>query len=82
MTRFRLKSATMALRHAHEKDTAITIPAGAEILAGALDHSPTAAPNRTVQISWNGDFLTMFQIDLIERGEDSHSPESKQKDRV
>jgi hypothetical protein len=68
--RIRLKSAAIALHYEGNKGRAFTIPTGAEILAPELDYSPGAQPNRTIEVFWNGKAATMFQIDLIERGEE------------
>ena len=65
--RFRLKGAAIAASFEDGKEQVLYIPAGAEIVvAGSLGDGPT---NREVNVEWEGKTLTMFAVDLLERGE-------------
>jgi hypothetical protein len=59
----------LVLSYEGNKGRVLTLPAGAEIVCAKLDHSPNAAPNRTVLVLWKGTFAVMFQADLIDKGE-------------
>jgi hypothetical protein len=72
--RFRLKSATIAVNRAPERDEILHVPEGAEILV--LDRAcPEVAdpPNQQVFVEWNGRIYSMFVVDIQERGELIHT---------
>jgi hypothetical protein len=69
MPRFRLKSATMVLHCAGQQGRASVIPAGAEVIASGPDLRSTGSPNRLIQVQWGGEAVTLYQVDLLERGE-------------
>ena len=67
MPTFRLKAATIAIAHEDGKEVAVRVPAGADILVtGSLDGEE---PNRQVIAQWGWKTLTMFAVDILERGE-------------
>jgi hypothetical protein len=70
--RFQLRRSTIAIvDNDNGKKVATMIPAGAVIMALGLDPLECAARNRTeqIEVSWNGRSMSMFLIDLQERGE-------------
>jgi hypothetical protein len=66
--RFRLKTATIAASFEDGKERVLYIPAGAEIVVtGSLSNDGPI--NREVSVEWEGNTLTMFAVDILERGE-------------
>lgn len=71
MFRFRLKASIMAVYYGVEgKGEAVIIPAGSEIVTDDLSN-PRALPDqsRLVKVGWNGKTVSMFLVDLLDRGE-------------
>jgi hypothetical protein len=64
-----MTSETLVLSFEGNTGRVRTLPAGAEIVCGKLDHSPNPAPNRTVLVLWKRKFAALFQADLIGKGE-------------
>ena len=76
---FRLKAAAIAVKDEAEKRTAVQLPTGAEILV--LDHVLSDTPldsSHQVKVEWDGMVLSMFLVDIHEKGE-RISPHSKRK---
>lgn len=59
--RFRLERATLALGVADGKRSAVTIPVGAVI---KVVSDPTGTGNPMVDVHWEGQTLTMFEVDV------------------
>ena len=67
---FRLKSATMAIHNLGNSRTVLVIPQGAEIAAIDVPDSRTGFEHsRLIEIQWDGKTVSMFLLDLFERGE-------------
>ena len=67
MPKFRLKTVTIATTHEDGKEVALRVPAGADIVVTeSLDGEH---PNRQVTVRWGRKALTMFAVDILERGE-------------
>jgi hypothetical protein len=66
--RFRLKAATIALGFTDVKKTAFQIPAGAEIVVIDGIRVDPKDLTRTVSVEWESKTVTMFAVDLRERG--------------
>ena len=67
---FRLKDTAIATTYESDKDVAVHLPEGAEIIV--IDHTPAhypPEPNRRVSITWNGRTFSMFLVDVLEKGE-------------
>ena len=64
--RFRLRTATIALDFVDGKRVALTVPAGdvVKVISG-----PTRG-DRLLDVTWNGRFVTMFSVDIRERGDE------------
>ncbi|MEI9970554.1 MAG: hypothetical protein WDO73_00065 [Ignavibacteriota bacterium] len=71
MYRFRLNSATIAVRYgADGKQSAVIKPGGAEVVTDdpdVLDHN--ARGSKLVSVNWAGSTVDIFLVDLQERGE-------------
>ena len=66
--RFRLKTATIAAALKDGDEWILYVPAGAEIVVtSSLDQDGPF--NREVSVEWEGQTLTMFASDILERGE-------------
>ena len=66
--RFRLKTATIAASFEDGKEQVLYIPAGTEIVVtGSLNNDGSF--NREVSVELEGKTLTMFAVDILERGE-------------
>jgi len=68
--RFRLKTATIAITDGPEKRIAVQLPTGAQIVV--LEHVQPNAPldsSRQVNVEWDGKVVSMFLVDIIEKGE-------------
>ena len=65
---FRLKTATIATTAGLEKRVAVQLPAGAEFIV--LDSvQPDAAHDGQVNVEWDGERISMFLVDIREKGE-------------
>lgn len=67
--RFRLKIATIATAIMDGKEIAFRIPAGAEIVVIDRLRVDSQAQPRRVKVEWNSQIVTMFAVDIKERGE-------------
>ena len=68
--RFRLKTATIAVRNGPEKRTAVQLPEGAQIVVlGHIQHDGDLDGNRQVNVEWDGTVVSMFLVDIHEKGE-------------
>ena len=68
--RFRIKTPVIATTDGPEKRIAVQLPAGAHIVV--LDHiQPNAAldSNHQVNVEWDGKVVSMFLVDIQEKGE-------------
>jgi hypothetical protein len=65
--RFRLKTATIAIADEGGRERLLHVPAGAEIVV--TESLEGEAPNRQVTAQWGRKTLTMFAVDILERGE-------------
>jgi hypothetical protein len=65
---FRLKTATLGIDSTAEKAKAVAVPAGSpiEVLGCSKDD------DSLVNVRWQGKILTMFVLDLEQRGEEIH----------
>ena len=72
MERFRLKSPTMAVHYQDggPKGLAVVIPAGSEVCCSEhIDARPGFDHSTFVEVLWTGKTVSMFLLDLVERGE-------------
>jgi hypothetical protein len=72
MYHFRLNTATMAVhqRSGEPHGSAVMIPAGSEIVSQErVDFRPGFDRSRLVEVRWAGRTVSMFLLDLMERGE-------------
>ena len=67
--RFRINAPTIATVFQDCKKVAVQIPAGAEILAIDSVPDPVVDRNQQVNAKWEGRTVTMFAVDIRERGE-------------
>jgi hypothetical protein len=77
--RFRLKTAVIAVTDGPEKRLAVQIPTGAQIVV--LDDIQSHAAldnNHQVNVEWDGKIVSMFLVDIHEKGE-RIPPQSKGK---
>ena len=68
--RFRLKSSTVASTLDNGKSVVLLLPTGAEVIP--LDTLPDRVSEddgREICVEWQGKTLSMFLIDILERGE-------------
>jgi hypothetical protein len=68
--RFRLKADAIATTDGPDKRIAVQVPAGAQIVV--LDHIQTSVPldsSFQVNVEWNGKVVSMFLVDIHEKGE-------------
>jgi hypothetical protein len=63
--RFKLERSTLALGFEDGKRKAVTVPAGAVI---KVVSGPTGDGDRMVDVHWDGQTVTMFEIDVNVRG--------------
>jgi hypothetical protein len=71
MYAFALNSTTMAVEYEpNGKGLAVLIPKGAEIATEYLPQEPPVRePSRLIEVRWNGKIVSIFALDLLERGE-------------
>jgi hypothetical protein len=71
MYRFRLKSSTLGVDYSDGlKGHAVMIPAGSEIVSYDPAESPAEFHRSSViGVEWNGNTVSVFRLDLLERGE-------------
>ena len=72
MERFKLKSATMAVHYQDggPKGLAVVIPGGSEVSSVEhIDTRPGFDHSVFVQVRWAGRTVSMFLLDLVDRGE-------------
>ena len=49
---------------------AIILPAGSEVSTADPNLPPSISPrNRMIEVEWGGKVVTLFEVDLLERGE-------------
>ena len=77
--RLRLMTATIAVMNEPEKQTAVQLPAGAEIVILEQIRLNTPLNSRQqVDVEWNGKVVSMFLVDIHEKGE-RLPPQSKER---
>jgi hypothetical protein len=68
--RFKLKTATIATAEGPDTRIAVQLPIGAEIVVrDQVDSDGPADPTRQVNVEWDGKMLSMFLVDIREKGE-------------
>jgi hypothetical protein len=64
---YKLRSPTLGLTSANGKRRAVLIPAGSQVSVVASRLSPE---NRMVDVMFDGERLTVFAVDILDRGEE------------
>jgi hypothetical protein len=69
--RLRLKTATIATStEGPEKRIAVQLPPGAEIVVlDQIQPETPLNPTHQVNVEWDGNVISMFLVDILERGE-------------
>jgi hypothetical protein len=67
--RFRINAPTIATAFQDGKKVAVQTPAGAEILAIDSVPDPVVDRNQQVYTKWEGRTVTMFAVEVRDRGE-------------
>jgi hypothetical protein len=70
MYSFALTSPTMAVRYENGKGVAILIPEGSEVATDRLpDEQLPSDSSKLIEVRWAGKVVSIFALDLLERGE-------------